>query len=230
MARLPRICPPGIPQHIIQRGNNRHVCFASERDFAAYANWLKEYSQKFSVAIHAWVFMTNHVHLLATPGKKDGIPLMMQSLGRRYVQYFNYTYRRTGTLWEGRYKSSLVQTERYFLQCQRYIELNPVRAGMVTDPSEYAWSSYRCNGMGIVSDLCTPHEEYMKLGRYGIQRLRTYRSLFKAQVEGELLEEIRYTVNQGNALGNERFRDEIEALYGRRVRPAKMGRPRKSCI
>ena len=230
MARLPRICPPGIPQHIIQRGNNRHVCFASEQDYSAYAHWLKEYSQQFLVAIHAWVFMTNHVHLLATPGMQDSIQLMMQSLGRRYVRYFNYTYGRTGTLWEGRYKSSLVQTETWLLQCQRYIELNPVRAGMVLDPSDYPWSSYRCNGMGIESELYSPHDTYLKLGQTKIQRLQAYRSLFKAHVEGELLEEIRCAVNQGLALGNDRFKDEIETLYGRRVRPAKMGRPRKSLI
>ena len=230
MARLPRICPPDIPQHVIQRGNNRHACFASEQDFSAYANWLKEYSQQFSVAIHAWVFMTNHVHLLVTPQKQDGIAHMMQALGRRYVRYFNYTYRRTGTLWEGRYKSSLVQTETYLLQCQRYIELNPVRATMAADPSGYEWSSYRCNGLGIASELCTPHEEYLKLGRTKNERLYTYRSLFKAHVEGELLGAIRSSVNQGLALGNDRFKEEIENLYGRRVRPAKMGRPRKSLI
>ena len=182
------------------------------------------------VAIHAWVFMTNHVHLLVTPVNTNSIQFMMQSLGRRYVRYFNYTYRRTGTLWEGRYKSSLVQTETWLLHCQRYIELNPVRAGLVRDPSDYPWSSYRCNGMGMESELYTPHDEYLKLGRTKIQRLQAYRSLFKAHVTGELLEAIRCTVNQGLALGNERFKDEIEALYGRRVRPAKLGRPGKSLI
>ena len=128
MARLPRICLPGIPQHVIQRGNNRQVCFASDEDFAAYAHWLHEYSIKFQVSIHAWGFMTNHVHLLMTPATKDGISKLMQSLGRRYVQYFNYTYKRTGTLWEGRFKSCVVDADNYLLLCQRYIELNPVRA------------------------------------------------------------------------------------------------------
>lgn len=230
MARLPRICPPNIPQHVIQRGNNRNACFASKQDFSVYANWLKEYSQKYSVAIHAWVFMTNHVHLLVTPEKEDSVSFLMQALGRRYVRYFNYTYQRSGTLWEGRYKSSIVQTESYLLQCQRYIELNPVRAAMVADPSDYEWSSYRCNGLGIESELCTPHEKYLNLGRTQKQRLYAYRSLFKAHVEEELLEEIRRSVNRGLALGNDRFKDEIENLYGRRVRPAKMGRPRKSLI
>ena len=128
MPRKPRFNLIGIPQHVIQRGNNRQVCFASDEDFAAYAHWLHEYSIKFQVSIHAWVFMTNHVHLLMTPATKDGISKLMQSLGRRYVQYFNYTYKRTGTLWEGRFKSCVVDADNYLLLCQRYIELNPVRA------------------------------------------------------------------------------------------------------
>jgi len=229
MARLPRICPPGIAQHVIQRGNNRSVCFADEQDFSAYANWLKEYSQKFDVAVHAWVFMTNHVHLLVTPSNSNGLSAMMQALGRRYVQYFNYQYRRSGTLWEGRFKSSLVQSEIYLLQCYRYIELNPVRADIVGDPSAYVWSSYHCNGLGIESDLCTPHEEYLKLAKQKEKRLQAYRALFKAHIDGELLEQLRGSVNKGLALGNDRFKDEVETLYGRRVRPAIMGRPKKSC-
>jgi len=229
MARLPRICPPGIPQHVIQRGNNRSICFAAEQDFSAYAYWLKEYSQKFQVAVHAWVFMTNHVHMLVTPTNEGGLSAMMQALGRRYVQYFNYQYHRSGTLWEGRFKSSLVQTEEYLLNCYRYIELNPVRADMVDDLSKYVWSSYGCNALGIETDLCTPHDEYLKLGNSKLERQLAYRALFKANVDGELLEQIRGSVNKGLALGNDRFKDRVEALYGRRVRPARMGRPRKSC-
>jgi len=147
MARLPRVCLPDIPQHIIQRGNNRQVCFGSDEDFAAYAHWLEEYAKKFQVAIHAWVFMTNHVHLLLI-STDDGASLLMQALGRRYVRYFNYSYRRSGTLWEGRFKSCVVDADNYLLLCQRYIELNPVRAGMVESPGAYRWSSYRANGLG----------------------------------------------------------------------------------
>jgi len=138
MVRLPRICLPGIPQHIIQRGNNRQPCFASDEDFATYAHWLDEYARKCEVAIHAWVFMTNHVHLLATPRTEDGISRLMQTLGRHYVRYFNYTYKRSGTLWEGRFKSCVVDEENYLLICQRYIELNPVRANMVVSPVNIA--------------------------------------------------------------------------------------------
>ena len=128
MARLSRLCPAGVPQHIIQRGNNRQACFAPDQDMAAYAHWLAEAAEKYQVSIHAWVFMTNHVHLLVTPSSKDGISKMMQTLGRQYVRYFNYIYQRSGTLWEGRFKSCVVDAEDYLLICQRYIELNPVRA------------------------------------------------------------------------------------------------------
>lgn len=228
MARPLRFSPSGIPQHIIQRGNNRSVCFADEQDFSVYANWLKSYAKDFDVSVHAWVFMTNHVHLLVTPQCENSLSALMQALGRHYVRYFNRQYRRTGTLWEGRFKSSLVQSEAYLLQCYRYIELNPVRAAMVDDPADYTWSSYCHNGLAVETDLCTPHEEYLKLGNTKAERATVYRELFKSHVEGGQLKQIRDAVNKGLALGNERFKDEVEALYGRRVRPGKMGRPKKS--
>lgn len=134
--------PVGMPQHVIQRGNNRQICFGSETDFKAYLHWLKIYSEKHKVSIHAWVLMTNHVHLLCTPHSVDGISKMMQSLGRSYVRYFNYSYQRTGTLWEGRFKACAVNAPEYLFHLYRYIELNPVRAMMVEDPADYVWSSY----------------------------------------------------------------------------------------
>jgi len=225
MARLLRVCPVGIPQHVIQRGNNRQVCFAGEDDFAAYAGWLKAASKKYAVDIHAWVLMTNHVHLLCTPKDPTAVSQMMQALGRQYVRYFNASYRRTGTLWEGRFKSCLVQEEIYLLQLYRYIELNPVRAGMVAQPSDYAWSSYAINAFGKTSGLCTPHSLYLALGKEAKERQANYRALFKRHVEGKLLEEIRQAVNKGLALGNDRFKAEIERLTGRRVTSKKMGRP-----
>jgi len=148
MARLPRLYVPGCAHHIIQRGNNRQACFFDDLDYAFYLDKLKEASKKYRVSIHAFVLMTNHVHLLATPNDQYGISKMMQSLGRRYVGYVNATYQRTGTLWEGRYKSTLVDSEDYLLTVSRYIELNPVRADMVDHPAEYPWSSYRGNSMG----------------------------------------------------------------------------------
>lgn len=225
MARLPRLCPPNIPQHIIQRGNNRQICFVAEQDYLTYAEWLNDYSKKYSVSVHAWVFMTNHVHILATPSIEGSISRMMQDLGRRYVRYFNREYQRTGTLWEGRFRSSLVQNEFYFLVCQRYIELNPVRANMVDDPADYMWSSYQCNALGKNIDLCSPHLQYTQLGQTKTLRQNAYRSLFEHQIGGDLISDIRCATNKGLVLGNDRFKDEVEFLTKRRVRPAKMGRP-----
>ncbi len=223
MARLPRLCIPGIPQHIIQRGVNRQVCFAAEEDFAAYAHWLRECAVKYHVAVHAWVFMTNHVHLLVTPQDKQSTSRMMQTLGRYYVRYFNRTYCRTGTLWEGRFKSSLVSAEEYLLICQRYIELNPVRAGMVSVPGEYRWSSYCSNGLGRPAKLWTPHPVYSALGNSVKERTSSYRQLFSGHLDDNLVMEIRELTNKGMALGNDKFKEEIEVLIGRRVRPLKRG-------
>jgi putative transposase len=227
MARLRRICPPGIPQHIIQRGNNRQLCFAADEDFAAYAHWLRESSQKYYVAIHAWVFMTNHVHILATPHEQDGISRMMQQLGRHYVKYFNRRYRRSGTLWEGRFKSCVVDANDYLLVCQRYIELNPVRANMVSTPADYRWSSYRANGLGQPSRLWTPHDLYLSLGKSEKDRLPAYQALFHAHLGDVVLNDIRTSTNKGLALGSERFKAQVEVLTGRRVTPRKRG-PKKT--
>jgi len=223
MARRPRLCLAGIPQHVIQRGTNRQACFASEEDMAAYAHWLDEYSRKYQVAIHALVFMTNHVHLLLTPATSSGVSAMMQSLGRRYVRYFNHTYRRTGTLWEGRFKSCVVDAETYLLTCQRYIELNPVRARMVEAPQDYKWSSYRVNALGVKIRLLKPHGAYLALGETEADRCAAYRRLFAGHLDDTLLGNIRNSVNKGMALGSERFLDEIELLSGQRVRSVKRG-------
>ena len=173
--------------HVIERGNNRQACFVADEDHAAYVGWLKEYSAKYNVEIHAWVMMTNYVHLLCTPVQEGGISQMMQSLGRRYVQYFNSEYRRSGTLWEGRFKSCLVQEKHYLLEVYKYIEFNPVRAEMVADPGEYVWSRYQTNGLGKTSELCTPHQEYMLLGSDSFDRQQNYRELFTHHAEVELL-------------------------------------------
>ena len=223
MARLPRLCIAGVPQHIIQRGNNRQICFGSVEDFAAYAYWLEESSRKYKVSIHAWVFMTNHVHLLVTPETNDGVSMMMQTLGRHYVRYFNHTYKRTGTLWEGRFKSCVIDAEDYLLVCQRYIELNPVRAGMVNDPASYTWSSYKANGLGQRPKLWTPHRIYQQLGKTAGERSLVYRELFLAHLDQAVLAKIRTASNQGMALGNDRFKQEVESLTGRRVTSLKRG-------
>jgi len=225
MTRLSRVSPAGVPVHVIQRGNNRQDCFVSDEDYGAYLNWLKEYSLKYRVDIHAWVMMTNHVHLLCTPRFEGGLSSMMQGLGRRYVQYFNFKYGRSGTLWEGRFKSCLIQEECYLLEVYKYIELNPVRAEMVANPGEYRWSSYQVNGLGKASDLCTPHQEYLSLGKKTNERRKNYRELFVQYVDTEILEEIRSNTHKGMAVGNDRFKEEIEALTGRRLKSQKRGRP-----
>ena len=230
MARLPRVHLAGVPEHIIQPGNNRQVCFACEEDFAAYAHWLRQYSDAFGVHVHAWVFMTNHVHLLCTASDAKGISLMMQSLGRRYVRYFNGQYRRSGTLWEGRFKSCLVQEEHYILAGYRYIEMNPVRAGMVTSPSDYHWSSYASNALGKASALCHPHPSYLALAAKEAERQQAYRDLFQSEVSKAMLLDIRNAIKSGMALGSERFKQEVEALTGRRQQKVKVGRPRKEEI
>ncbi len=223
MARLLRVCIPGSPHHIIQRGNNRQICFAAAKDFAAYANWLKQYSDKFDVALHAWVFMTNHVHLLVTPGTEDGIPRTMQSLGRQYVRYFNDAYKRTGTLWEGRYKSCVVDAEPYLLTCQRYIELNPVRAGMVRTPADYPWSSYQVQALGKPAAMWQPHPLYLQLANDREERFATYQALCHAPIDEDTVRTIRESTNKGLALGNDRFKAKIEQLTGRRVSARKRG-------
>ena len=224
MPRKPRASVAGVPEHIIQRGNNRQVIFACEEDMKCYVTWLKEYAKKYDVKVHAWVLMTNHVHLLCTPSTATAISQMMQSLGRMYVMYFNKAYKRTGTLWEGRYKSCLVQEETYLLQLYRYIELNPVRAGMVKDPAEYSWSSYQCNALGKKSELLTPHNLYLAIGQDEQDRQRSYRELFQSHVEGKLLQEIRKATNKGLALGNERFIADVQAITGKRLTAGKRGR------
>ncbi|QEP42074.1 transposase [Ectothiorhodospiraceae bacterium BW-2] len=224
MPRKPRVNLAGVAAHIIQRGNNRQVIFACDDDMRVYLTWLKDYAKQFEVSLHSWVLMTNHVHLLCTPGSATALSAMMQAVGRRYVQYFNRSYKRSGTLWEGRFRSCLVQEERYLLQLYRYIELNPVRAGMVDDPANYSWSSYQGNGLGKTIAMLTPHSSYLRLGHTDKERQHNYRDLFKYQIDGQLIDDIRKATNKGLALGNERFIAEIEHLTGTRLQAAKRGR------
>ena len=161
--------------------------------------------------------MTNHVHVLATPRTPDGVSRMMQRTGRHYVRYFNRTYWRSGTLWEGRFRSCAVDAEQYLLTCQRYIELNPVRANMVPTPADYRWSSYRCNGLGLPSRLWSPHELYLRLGASQSARVAAYQGLFEAHVEADTLNTIRTSTQKGLALGSERFKAQVEALTGREM-------------
>jgi putative transposase len=225
MPRRPRIKLAEVPQHIVQRGINREPCFFAEEDYHCYLHWLQKSAGDWHCAIHAYVLMTNHVHLLVTSEKPDGIAKMMQSIGRRYVQYINRSYRRTGSLWEGRFKSSLVQAEEYLLTCMRYIELNPVRANMVNDPAQYRWSSYRHNGLGQMDERITPHSLYLALGKDETERLADYRGLFRSELDDAAIADIRLALAQGQPLGSERFIESMCAAVGARRAQRKPGRP-----
>ena len=227
MARLPRYILPGQPQHVTQRGNNRAAMFVASADYHFFLECLKTACQRHGCGLHAYVLMTNHVHLLLTPDGRDSIGKVMQSLGRRYVRYFNVAYRRTGTLWEGRYRATPVDTERYLFACYRYIELNPVRAGMVTHPGDHPWSSHRANALGVTDPLVTPHARYSALGADDASRQAVYRTLFRGSLDETTLRDIRDGTNKGWALGDDRFCGETARLAGRRVRPLPRGRVRR---
>jgi len=225
MPRRARLILPDVTVHVIQRGNNRQACFYQETDYRNYLEWLHEYAIECNCRVHAYVLMTNHAHLLTTPTHADSLGAMMKRLGQRYVQYVNRTYKRSGTLWEGRYKSCLASEEAYVLGCYRYIELNPVRAGMVRHPAEYRWSSYRANAQGEKNSVITPHELYMALDRDLARRIAAYRELFRHQLEPGLVDEIRQATNGNFVIGSERFQRQIEHTLGRRATRGKPGRP-----
>lgn len=227
MARLPRYYLPDFPQHVIQRGNNRGPIFIADEDYSCYVDCLLDATQRYAAEIHAYVFMTNHVHLLMTPRRPDSLARILQSVGRRYVRYFNDTYQRTGTLWEGRYKATIIDSERYMLRCSRYIELNPVRAGMVTNPGDYPWSSFRAHAHGQADRLIVDHAGYLALGATPEERQGTYRALFTNPDEDLQVEAIRHATNKAWILGSKQFQDQIAALLQRRMRPMPLGRPKK---
>lgn len=228
MARLPRFVLVGHPQHIIIRGNNREPVFTSDEDYRFFLDKLTDAAKKHQCDIHAYVLMTNHVHLLATPHKENSLSKMMQMLGRYYVQYYNYTYQRTGTLWEGRYKASLIDSEQYALLCYRYIELNPVRADMVLHASEYPWSSYRANALGQYDALVTPHEMYLALGQNAVDRQAGYRDLFIGQMDELSLTQIREATNKAWVLGSDYFKQKVADQLNRRADKLAKGGDRKS--
>jgi len=227
--RLPRFTLPGQPQHVIQRGNNRQKIFRAKEDYSFYLEKLGEAAARHRCDLHAYVLMTNHVHLLVTPRGEGGIGRMMQTLGCYYVQYFNRGHRRTGTLWEGRYKAALIDSERYLLTCMRYIELNPVRAaGMAGHPADYPWSSFRCNALGEDDALITPHREYKRLGSGGAERQAAYRQLFRAAIPNATLEAIRDATNKAWVLGSDRFKHRMAKRLNRAVESSGHGGDRKS--
>jgi len=223
MPRQPRYFIPNMPQHVIQRGVDRQPVFFRARDYQLYLKTLRAAADRHECSIHAYVLMTNHTHLLITPGTEHSLPLLMQAMGRGYVQKLNRQYNRTGTLWQGRYKASLIQDDLHLLTCYRYIELNPVRAGMVTLPDEYPYSSYRHNAVGRPDTLLTVHPVYQSLATRHEERLTAYRALFADEIAPELLKLVRDTTNACQKMGDDNFKDRIQTMLGRPVRPGRSG-------
>ena len=225
MARLPRLTVPGYPHHVIQRGNNRQPIFVNDADRRLLLALWAEYAQKFQVEIHAYVLMSNHFHLLLTPTTNTGLPQMMQAVGRRYVRLFNDTHGRSGTLWEGRYRSTLIESERYLLTCMAYIDLNPVRAGLVNQARDYPWSSHG-HHIGLQQDkLITPHALFWALGNTPFAREAAYAQMVRAGLRIEDQEKLTEATVKGWALGNAGFLSNLKHRTKRRAIRAKAGRP-----
>jgi putative transposase len=227
MPRHARAILPDVAVHIIQRGNNRSACFHRDADYLIYLEHLRELSRRHACDVHAYCLMTNHVHLLVTPRAANACALLMKNLGQRYVQYVNRSRERTGTLWEGRFRSCIAQSDRYVLACYRYIELNPVRAGMVAHAGDYRWSSHLANAGGIRQTWLAAHPEYLALGRDDAARRAAYRALVDSGLDAAQLAEIRDATNSGGALGDAAFRSLAARALGRRLTPGRAGRPQK---
>jgi putative transposase len=227
MARLPRLIVPHQPHHVIQAGGNSQVIFRDEEDYRSFLAWLREASKSYKVAIHAFVLMPDHLHLLATPSDEEGLAQMMQRVGRYYVPYFNKKYGRSGSLWQGRFKTSLVEAQRYFLVCSRFIELNPVRVQMVSNPLDYPWSSYAHHAGARPDSLITDHAEYWALGNTPFQREAAYIELAERALTSDDIAALSAALLKGWPLGSDSFKQELQNKAKRQVLPAKRGRPFK---
>lgn len=227
MPRKPRFFLPGVPVHIVQRGHSRQPVFFADEDYQAYLKWLREAAERYHCDVHAYVLMTNHVHLLLTPREAQSASRTLQYLGRRYVPYINHSYGRSGTLWEGRFKASLIQEQDYLMACYRYIEMNPARAAMVSQPGDYRWSSYHFNAQGQPSEWLVQHPQYKRLAATTGERCEAYRKLFDSALGPAQLTELRRCLQTGTPLGNDRFREHIEMVLKVKVGQSARGRPRK---
>jgi len=225
MARLARLTLPHFPHHVIQRGNNRQPIATSTQDFERLLQVIAEHAKTFQVAIHAYVLMDNHFHLLVTPSTADGLPRMMQAVGRTYVRYFNATHHRTGTLWEGRYKSTVIQAERYLLACMAYIDLNPVRAGMVLSPQDYPWSSHGHYLGRRVDRLVMPHALVWALGNTPFAREAAYAEMVQSGINSVQQAALTDATLAGWALGDEGFVADLQTRTLRRLSKSTPGRP-----
>jgi putative transposase len=230
MARLPRLTVPGYTHHVIQRGNNRQPIVITDSDRQTLLDLIAENAAKHRVALHAYVLMDNHFHLLLTPETQTGVPQMMQAVGRRYVRYFNDLHHRSGTLWEGRYRSTLIQWERYLMACMVYLDLNPVRAGMVQQPQDHAWSSHRHYTGQVMERHLTPHALYWGLGNTPFAREAAYAEMVQAGLAAQQQALITASTLQGWALGDEVFVAKLQNTTPRRVSLDRPGRPPKTKI
>ncbi|GAC1406381.1 MAG: transposase [Burkholderiaceae bacterium] len=227
MARLSRLIIPNAPHHVMQRGAARQAVFHDADDFRTFLHYLKDAAKQFKLAIHAYVLMSDHIHLLVSPADLTGLARTMQWIGRHYVPYFNQKYGSIGTIWQGRYKAAVIDSERYFLVCSQYIELNPVRAGVTDQPADYPWSSYR-HHVGIAPDpLISEHAVYWALGNTPFAREAAYRHLSDQEMSTEVMAAITDSTLKGWAIGTEEFKSSLEKQANMRVRPSKAGRPRK---
>ncbi len=227
MPRKPRFYVPGTPVHVMQRGHNREAVFFSEQDYLEYLRCLKHAADQYGCKIHGYVLMTNHIHLLVSPENKNSIGQLFQGLGRHYVRYINETYHRQGGLWEGRYKGNIIQSQTYLLACMRYIEMNPVRAGMVDHPEKYRWSSYTANALGADNAILSEHEEYINLATSSYQRQKVYQGLFDDNLETEAVDFLRQSLQSGTPLGNAQFITQVETTIGGKIGCIRPGRPKK---
>jgi len=218
---------PGVAAHVVQRGVNRVACFRAEADYLIYLSHLRELSRRHDCAVHAYCLMTNHVHLLLTPATSSACTELMRDIGRRYVPYFNWRHERTGTLWEGRFRSCIAESARYVLACYRYIELNPVRAGMVSHPAGYLWSSHAVNSGTRADPLLSPHPEFEALAADVDKRHAAYRALIDSEIDQPEIEAIRDATNAGYPLASDSFKTSVIAPLGWKVGPGKPG-PRPS--
>lgn len=216
-----------MPQHIVQRGNNREACFFADEDYLFYLRCLEEAARSHARRVHAYVLMPNHMHLLATPRTRGGFAGMLQTVRDRYAQYIRHTYQRSNAVWEGRYQASLVQPDRYLLDCYRYIEFNPVRAAIVEHPANYRWSSHVHHALGVSDELVTEHARYRNLGADAGGRRQAYRELYRDPLDPGVLNLIRVALNEELVLGDTQFRRQIETARDRRLSPAKDGRPKQ---
>ncbi len=227
MARKPRFYLPDVPAHVMQRGHNRDAIFFKDADYVVYLKIFRRVAEQFECQVHAYVLMTNHVHFLLTPAHSDSISLLFKALGAEYVRYVNKTYRRSGTLWGGRHKGCIIDSSNYFLRCMQYIELNPIRAGMVGDPSHYAWSSYKANAEGAASVILTPHVEYLSLAKEKDARVSLYCQLLATQMTTNCVQSIDDCLQSGTPLGGIQFINSIEKMLNFSVGRVKRGRPKK---